>query len=121
MIQIIPSLLTKYVFLLCIISIMLTLQQLKTAGGLSAIESALNERLKNSTPSKIVFSTIGASLIFAYVYSQLTHKVIPYSLHYIYIHTLGYALNHWVNVSTTYFLTECFKKYQLDRVIALCL
>ena len=55
---------------------MLTLQQLKDAGGLTAIELALNERLNNTPPAKIVISTIGASLVFAYVYSQLTHKVI---------------------------------------------
>ena len=54
---------------------MLSLQQLKDAGGITAIELALNERLKDTAPAKIVLSTVGASLVFAYIYSQLTHKV----------------------------------------------
>ena len=51
------------------------IQQLKDAGGVTAVEVALNERLRNTAPAKIVFSTIGASLAFAYIYSQFTHKV----------------------------------------------
>ena len=55
---------------------MLTIQQLKDAGGITAIELALNERLKNTPPTSIVLSTVGASLVFAYIYSQLRHKVL---------------------------------------------
>ena len=54
---------------------MLPLKQLKDIGGITTLELALNEKLKNSSPSNVVFSTIGASLVFAYIYSQLTHKV----------------------------------------------
>ena len=54
---------------------MLPLTQLKDVGGITALESALNERLRNASPSNVVFSTIGATLAFAYVYSQLTHRV----------------------------------------------
>jgi len=59
---------------LIIKSIMLPLTQLKDVGGITALESALNERLRNASPSNVVFSTIGATLAFAYVYSQLTHR-----------------------------------------------
>ena len=54
---------------------MLPLKQLKDMGGITAIQLSLNERLKNASPSSVVFSTVGATLMFAYVYSQITHRV----------------------------------------------
>ena len=54
---------------------MLPLKQLKDIGGITAIQLSLNERLKNTSPSSVVFSTVGATLMFAYVYSQITHRV----------------------------------------------
>ena len=54
---------------------MLPLKQLKDIGGITAIQLSLNERLKNASPSSVVFSTVGATLMFAYVYSQITHRV----------------------------------------------
>ena len=54
---------------------MLPAKQLKDIGGITAIQLALNERLKNASPSSVVFSTVGATLMFAYVYSQITHRV----------------------------------------------
>ena len=54
---------------------MLPAKQLKDIGGITAIQLALNERLKNTSPSSVVFSTVGATLMFAYVYSQITHRV----------------------------------------------
>lgn len=58
----------------------MVIQQIKDVGGITAIEAALNEKLRNTAPAKIVVTTIGASLAFAYIYSQLTHKV--YQLYY---------------------------------------
>ena len=54
---------------------MLPVKQLKDIGGITAIQLFLNERLKNASPSSVVFSTVGATLMFAYVYSQITHRV----------------------------------------------
>ena len=51
------------------------IKQLKDISGITAVELALNERLKNASSSNVVFSTVGATLVFAYVYSQLTHRV----------------------------------------------
>ena len=54
----------------------MSIQQLKDAGGISALELALNEQLRDTSPAKIVLSTVGASLFVAYLYSQITHKVL---------------------------------------------
>ena len=35
----------------------------------------LNDYYKNVPPAKIIFYTAGASLVVAYIYGQLTHKV----------------------------------------------
>ena len=51
--------------------------QLKCAVGITAIEIELNEILKNTAVAIIVLSTVVATLVFAYIYSQITHKV-PY-------------------------------------------
>jgi len=53
---------------------MLPLKQLKDIGGITTVQLYLNERLKNASPSSVVFSTVGATLMFAYVYSQITHR-----------------------------------------------
>jgi len=69
---------------------MLSIQELKEAAGITAVELALNERLKNTAPVNIVLSTVGASLVFAYIYSQLRHKV----RHLVLINKkLGYVLH----------------------------
>ena len=54
---------------------MSVIQQLKDAGGITTIETLLNEYLIQTAPARIVFSSIGAGLLLSYIYSQLTHKV----------------------------------------------
>ena len=54
---------------------MSVIQQLKDAGGITAIETLLNETLIQTAPARIVFSSVGAGLLLSYIYSQLTHKV----------------------------------------------
>ena len=55
--------------------IMSVIQQLKDAGGITALETLLNETLIHTAPARIVFSSVGAGLLLSYIYSQLTHKV----------------------------------------------
>jgi len=54
--------------------IMSVIQQLKDAGGITAIETLLNESLIHTTPTRIVLSSVGVGVFLSYIYSQLTHK-----------------------------------------------
>ena len=55
--------------------IMSVIQQLKDAGGITAIETLLNESLIQTAPARIVLSSVGVGVFLSYIYSQLTHKV----------------------------------------------
>ena len=58
--------------------IMSIIQQLKDAGGITAIETLLNESLIHTAPARIVLSSVGVGVFLSYIYSQLTHKVSHY-------------------------------------------
>ena len=49
----------------------------------------INERLKNTEPAKVVAVTAGTTLALAYIYSQLTNKVV-YGFHHLGLLRLKY-------------------------------